>query len=481
MIACSAQFSGNIARMYEADGSGKHAEEPSFEGPVDGPQCAEARELEARIAELAGTINIATAGLVDAVARVIELKAWAGYGYRSAQHWVSLHAGVSGSHAQALVLMAQRSGEFPCVMGKFREGRLSEDQVRPIVRHVPAGYDVSTSNIAEHMAVSQLERTMRRYAFDNPTSNEREGDRDTEGDDPTGSDENGDGGDDVLRRERDRHQSQFASFAHDSDSGLWRLRAALSPEQGEIVATALKVFRGELFNCGEKATWHAALVRLAEVAMAAHGDAKDRKGHDRYQVLLHVRGDQLDALTNLDPTPREAYFHLGPAVSQPLARYMCCDASVRLIINRDGRATSVGRKHRTVPDHTRLAVEYRDGGACVIPGCGATRGIEVHHLRHWEDGGPTDTWNLACVCGPHHRAIHRGEIIASGNADTPGGLSFTNRWGTPLTLKPPKPPPDPPTGTWHHPTGESLRYDDLYINPDPNNRGDPDPPDPPAA
>jgi hypothetical protein len=134
-----------------------------------------------------------------------------------------------------------------------------------------------------------------------------------------------------------------------------------------------------------------------------------------------------------------------------------------------------------VPDHTRLAVEYRDGGACVIPGCGATRGIEVHHLRHWEDGGPTDTWNLACVCGPHHRAIHRGEIIAWGNADTPGGLSFTNRWGTPLTLKPPKPPPDPPTGTWHHPTGESLRYDDLYINPDPNNRGDPDPPDPPAA
>jgi hypothetical protein len=479
--------------MYEADGAAEHIGEHGREGPKDGPQCAEARDLEALIAELAGTINVATAGLVDTVARVIELRAWAGYGYRSVQHWVSLHAGVSASHAQALVLMAQRRGDFPCVMEKFRAGRLSEDQVRPIVRHVPPGYDVSTSNIAEHMAVPQLERTMRRYAFDYPPANRSNtaSDHDDSDDEPqhTGGDNTGGenaggentGGDDVFRREQDRHQSQFASFAHDRDLGLWRLRAALSPEQGEIVAAALKVFRGELFNTGEKATWHAALVRMAEVAMAAHGDAKDRKGHDRYQVVLHLRGDQLDALTDTTPEPRSSYLHLGPAVSQPLARYMCCDASVRLIINRDSRPVSVGRKHRTVPDHTRWAVEYRDGGACVIPGCSATRGIEVHHLRHWEDGGPTDTWNLACVCGPHHRAIHRGEIIVAGNADIPGGLTVTNRWGRPLTAQPPKPPPDPPTGTWHHPTGEHLRYDDLYINRDPDNRGDPNPPDEPAA
>jgi hypothetical protein len=454
--------------MYEADAGAQHHAQPDGEGPVDGPNCAEARELEAHIAELAGTINVATAGLVDAIARVIELKAWAGYGYRSAQHWVSLHAGVSASHAQALVLMAQRAGEFPSVMDRFRAGRLSEDQVRPIVRHVPAGYDTSTANIAEHMAVSQLERVMRSYAFDNQpdtATDSTEGDQDD--DDESANATQSDDDDDGLRREQARHESQFASFCHDTQAGLWRLRAALSPEQGEIIATALKVFRGELFNRGEKATWHTALVHMAETAMAAHGEAGDRKGADRYQVLLHLRGDQLDDLTTTTPKPREAYFHLGPTVSQQLARYMSCDASVRLIINRDGRATSVGRKHRSVPDHTRLAVETRDGGACVIPGCTATRGLEVHHLRHWEDGGPTDTHNLACVCGAHHRAIHRGEITISGNANIPGGLTVTNRWGRPFTAQPPKPPPTPPpTGTWRHPTGEHLHHDDLYINPD---------------
>ena len=299
--------------MYEADAGAQHHAQPDGEGPVDGPGCAEARELQARIAELAGTINVATAALVDAIARVIELRAWAGYGYRSAQHWVSLHAGVSASHAQALVLMAQRAGEFPSVMGKFRAGRLSEDQVRPIVRHVPAGYDTSCSNIAQHMAVSQLERVMRSYAFDNQpdTADASNKDKDND-DDESGGDATQPTETDEFRREQARHDSQFASFCHDTQAGLWRLRAALSPEQGEIIATALKVFRSDLFNRGEKATWHTALVHMAEVALAAHGEAGDRKGADRYQVLLHVRGDQLDALTNLDPTPREAYFHPGP-------------------------------------------------------------------------------------------------------------------------------------------------------------------------
>ena len=81
---------------------------------------------------------------------------------------------------------------------------------------------------------------------------------------------------------------------------------------------------------------------------------------------------------------------------------------------------------------------------------------------------PTDTHNLACVCGAHHRAIHRGHITISGNADTPSGLTITNRWNKPIAPQPPKPPPTPPpTGTWRHPTGEHLHHHDIYINPDP--------------
>lgn len=36
------------------------------------------------------------------------------------------------------------------------------------------------------------------------------------------------------------------------------------------------------------------------------------------------------------------------------------------------------------------------GSCCVVPGCGATRGLPAHHLIHWEDGGPTDLDKLKC-------------------------------------------------------------------------------------
>jgi hypothetical protein len=450
--------------MYEADSGGEESG-AGRSGPDSGPGCVEARELEARMAELAGTINVATAGLVDAIGRVIELGAWAGYGYRSPEHWVSLHAGVSAAHARALVLMARRRADFPQVMTAFGEGRLSEDQIRPIVRHVPAGYDESCARVAQHLAVPQLERVMRTYAFGEPPPTAQDlADGDDQGNEQA-SDQTKPDDEDEHRAERDREQRQFLSFGYD-EAGLWRQRAALSPELGEVVATALRVFREDIFHeGGGRASWHQALVRMAEVAMAAHGDAKDRRGHDRYQVLLHLRNDQVDTLEDTQATPPPAYFHLGPLVSQKLARYMACDAAVRLIINHDGRAVSVGHKHRTVPDHTRLAVTHRDGGGCRIPGCIATWGTQVHHITHWQDGGPTDTWNLMSPCGPHHRAIHRGDIIVTGNADKPDGLHITDRWGKPLTGPPPKPPPRaPPTGNWRHPTGEKLDHNNLYLH-----------------
>jgi hypothetical protein len=87
------------------------------------------------------------------------------------------------------------------------------------------------------------------------------------------------------------------------------------------------------------------------------------------------------------------------------------------------------------------------------------------HVRKWV--APSDTTNLACVCGAHHWAIHRREIRISGNANIPGGLSVTDRWHKPLGGPPPKPPPGPPPhGTWRHPSRERLDHHNLYINPD---------------
>ena len=53
--------------------------------------------------------------------------------------------------------------------------------------------------------------------------------------------------------------------------------------------------------------------------------------------------------------------------------------------------------------------------------------LQIHHIVHWEDGGPTDTWNLVALCDAHHRLHHLGRLQIAGDADDPDGLVFGPR------------------------------------------------------
>ncbi|MBV9952359.1 MAG: HNH endonuclease, partial [Acidimicrobiia bacterium] len=102
------------------------------------------------------------------------------------------------------------------------------------------------------------------------------------------------------------------------------------------------------------------------------------------------------------------------------------------------------------------------------------RGIQVHHIVHWEDGGPTDTDNLCCLCRRHHRMLHNGLIGITGHADDPDGLTVTDRWNRRLdpTGKPTPPNRSPaeaaraahiPTPTYRHPSGERINTRDTWF------------------
>ena len=76
----------------------------------------------------------------------------------------------------------------------------------------------------------------------------------------------------------------------------------------------------------------------------------------------------------------------------------------------------IGRTSRTIPRRLRRLVEHRDGG-CAVPGCGRTWGTQLHHIWHWEDGGPTDLSNLLTLCARHHRQHHLGLLGITGCPD----------------------------------------------------------------
>ena len=138
---------------------------------------------------------------------------------------------------------------------------------------------------------------------------------------------------------------------------------------------------------------------------------------------------------------------------------------------RAGRVIGAGRSTRTVNRRLRRALEHRHPH-CAVPGCSATRALHAHHIRHWEDGGPTDLDNLILVCPFHHRAHHRGAITISGPAEN---LRVTDSEGAPLRpaslARPPTGPP-PAVAPYPGPTGERADwwwYDPYQPQPPPAN------------
>jgi hypothetical protein len=208
-----------------------------------------------------------------------------------------------------------------------------------------------------------------------------------------------------------------------------------------------------------RVTWADALGRLCDAALT--GLAGDRPAGDRHQVILHVRADDPAAPTHL---------HLGPAVPAAVRRSLSCDSTVRYLLeDAGGVPLALGRKQRSVSSAQRTQVEHRYAGRCAAPGCERHRGLHVHHLRHWEDGGTTDLANLVPLCGAHHRLHHLGHLGIRGDGTDPASLVFTDHHGLVLDPRGRAVLPDPgrrlgdvagdlgvPPPRWQHPPGDRL-------------------------
>ena len=93
----------------------------------------EALEPErAAVRELAAHIYSAQAELALKVARLDDDGAWAGDGYLSVVHWLTIHLGMGRISARELVRVSDALVELPQVAEAFASGSLSYDKVRLI-------------------------------------------------------------------------------------------------------------------------------------------------------------------------------------------------------------------------------------------------------------------------------------------------------------------------------------------------------------
>jgi hypothetical protein len=174
-------------------------------------------------------------------------------------------------------------------------------------------------------------------------------------------------------------------------------------------------------------------------------------------VAHRPHGQRTTAVMHVDVKDRVAALHLGPLLTDADRRYLLCDATCEVWFHRDGHPIGAGRTTRLINRRLRRALEHRHP-TCAVPGCGATRGLHAHHIRHWEDGGETELPNLVLVCPYHHRLHHNGVITITGPADR---LAVTDSDGDILTdgslARPPTTPP-PAVPPYPGPTGERAHW-----------------------
>jgi hypothetical protein len=130
------------------------------------------------------------------------------------------------------------------------------------------------------------------------------------------------------------------------------------------------------------------------------------EGGERPHVHLTVRWETLVGLAE-QLTPAAGLFDVGGTLGIAETRRMLCDAKViPVVLGGAGEVLDIGRSTRVWTTAQRRAVAARDGG-CVFPGCyKPIRATQVHHMRHWSNGGATSVDNGALLCLAHHRRVH---------------------------------------------------------------------------
>lgn len=389
------------------------------------------------LAELVGQRNAIDGRIVEIVAEVDRDGLWGNTGARSVPALVAWKLGSSSANAHTIATVAHRLEEFPRCAAGMREGRLSLDQVGVIAGRAADGSDEHYAQLATVATVNQLRTAVKLEPRPEP--------------DPRPEPEPS------ITKTTGEHSSCYRITLPHLEAA--KFDAALQSHHDGLIADWKHDNRGpESDQRPPLPNTTDAFMHLVEAGWDA-------------EVAHRPHGQHTTVVVHVDVKDKAAQLHLGPLLTDAERRYLTCDATCEAWFERDGQLIGAGRATRLINRRLRRALEHRHP-TCAVPGCGATRGLHAHHIRHWEDGGETELANLVLVCPYHHRLHHRGVITITGPADH---LIVTDSERRPLSAgslaRPPTRPP-PAVPPCPGPTGERADwwwYEPFQPQPPPAN------------
>jgi hypothetical protein len=374
----------------------------------DGPRPdSVSRRTESLIASVTQHHRAISAHQSQLLAAVVELdrrKAWRVDGATSMVAWLVQRCGVAAATAREWVTAASKLHQLPRISDALSQGKLSFDQVKPLVEVAKPETDAKLAEQATHWSAKQV----RELAIANRNQSDQQA---------SGS-----------------YARRFLRF----DDRRRSLAGVLPEDQYAVVKSSLiaRASRRLRDRTPFDQRMADALVEVCKRDTQGTGGGGASRGkaraggmrRDRPTVVVHADMSYLAGGAggaDLDV--------LGP-VSREVARRLACDAKV--LVSADGpggQSLNLGRTRRDPSDAQRIEIRRRDKG-CRFPGCTHTEFTDVHHVKHWVDDGPTDLDNLVELCDQHHRYVHEMGWKISGDANVE--LTFRSPTGRLSTSTP---------------------------------------------
>ena len=244
-----------------------------------------------------------------------------------------------------------------------------------------------------------------------------------------------------LQARRDRQRRRRRASISEQPDGMFNLFARLDPLTGARLRGALFAKADELFRQEDPQQRATPPQRLADALeqLACNPNTTGGRRTDAELVVLADYDAVHDKLVNAGLVD-------GTRLTEAETLAIACDASILPgIFNKHTGNIILGQTRRKVSRRLRKRLTIRDRG-CI--GCGAPDKIcEVHHIEHWQNGGPTTYHNTCLLCWRcHHiRVHHHGEQVTR---HPNGHYTLQPPTHTPPRAAPPS-PPDPEQASRH--------------------------------
>jgi hypothetical protein len=343
------------------------------------------QELEARMHDLRRLADQVEACFAEATAAFERSGAYKDVGARTAASWLRHHLRMTAGEARRRIRVGEQLPELRLVRQAFLDGEIGLNHVEIIA----AAFDELGAE-----AVRAAESSLVELARLNDPWDLRDAIRALKQSvDPDSVDE-------AARRAMARRHFSVTPVGDE-----YVAKGVLDAETGAMLAQVLdtmsKPEAGDERSAGQRR-----VDALHELCRSVLDSGLPKDNGVRPHVTVVLSWEALVGKLGAAPPVLDGF----GSVSTSLVRQLACDAQVsRVVISPNGSPIELGRSARSPSAAQRRGARVRDGGRCRVPGC-RSRLVQLHHIVHWVDGGPTDLQNMVSLCPRHHRQVHSGRI-----------------------------------------------------------------------